>query len=114
MEALSEKLYLAKKEWSKLDQKASQLEETRKIVLAQIIQILIQNDQKISIAKAEWFAYASPEYKKHIEEMTNARMDANIKLAEVQGIVEKIKEVERGEIRQSMEMKYNNKNGFGG
>ncbi len=111
---LSKKLYLAKKEWSYLDCEASKLEETKKTILGCIIQVLLQNDPKLSIAKAEWLAYASSEYQEHINQMTNARMQANIKYAEVQGIIEKIKEVEREEIKNSMELKYNNKNGYGG
>ncbi len=42
MQKLSEKLYLAKKEWSKLDRIASELEETKKTILGCIIQIFIQ------------------------------------------------------------------------
>jgi|LauGreDrversion4_2_1035121.scaffolds.fasta_scaffold81667_4 hypothetical protein len=114
MQKLSEKLYLAKKEWSKLDRIASELEETKKTILGCIIQIFIQQDHKLSIAKAEWLAYASSEYVKHIKEMTNARMEANMKYAEVQGIIEAIKEIERANIKNSMELKYNNKNGYGG
>lgn len=113
-EKLAEKFYIAKKEWAKLDSQASICEESKKIILGQLIELTKQENIKISLAHAEWKAYASPEYKEHVQKMTQARMEANIKFAEVQGIIEKIKENEREQLKNNMELKYNNKNGLGG
>lgn len=102
----AEKLYNAKVEWSRQDAVASQLEETKKSILGSIIQIEIQSNPKISIAKAEWIALSSKEYIEHITKMTNARMEAHIKYAKVQAILEEIKENERQNIKNAMDIKY--------
>lgn len=71
----TEKYRLKAVEWAKLDGTASQLEEMKKIVLAEIKQ------QQLNIkseAGKETAAYASPEYRRHIEAMVAARTKANI------------------------------------
>ena len=103
---LSEKLYNAKVEWAESDAIASQLEEMKKPVLGSIIQTEIQHNAQLSVAKAEWIALASNEYKQHIIKMTNARMEAHIKYAKVQAIIEEIKENERQNIKNAMDIKY--------
>lgn len=104
---------MQKKEWAKLDKDASTLEEQKKIILATIVVNFKQEDPKISANMAEFHALASEIYHNHINKMTESRMIANIKWAEVEGIKEAIKEVERDGIKSAMEMKYNNVNGYG-
>lgn len=113
-EKLSHKLYLAKKVWAELDCEVSILEHRRKIILSVIIIDTHEHYPKMSMGLAEHHAYSTTEYQEFINEMTKARMKANIKLAEVEAIKEAIKESEREDIKSAMEMKYSNVNGFGG
>jgi hypothetical protein len=67
-----EQLVRAGEEWADLDAAATLLEETRKSVVAKIV-----NDGEGSIAGREYKALADPEYKRHVESMVAARKIAN-------------------------------------
>lgn len=60
--------------WAELDQAASLLEETKKTVLAQCINVADGSSQ----GARETAALASNVYRAHIEEMVTARSKANI------------------------------------
>ena len=62
----------AGEEWADLDAAATLLEETRKSVIAKIV-----NESEGSIAAREYKALADQDYKNHIESMTKARKAAN-------------------------------------
>ena len=64
---------LAGEEWSDLDAAANMLEETRKSVLAE----LVNQSKGGSIAAKESEALANPAYKLHLTNMVNARREAN-------------------------------------
>lgn len=70
---IAERMRLAGEEWSDLDAAAAILEETRKSVLAE----LVNQSKGSSIAAKESEALADPVYKLHITNMVNARKDAN-------------------------------------
>lgn len=69
---------LKRTEWAEADGKARLLEEMRKVVLSECKQ---RSGERTEAAK-ETAAYASPQYKKHIKEMTDARTRANVLLGE--------------------------------
>jgi hypothetical protein len=72
----SEKIYetiiKAGEEWADMDAAATLLEETKKSVLAKLI-----NEAEGSVNAREYKALADPEYRKHVEGMTQARKLAN-------------------------------------
>jgi hypothetical protein len=70
---IAERMRLAGEEWSDLDAAANMLEETRKSVLAE----LMNQSQASSMAARESDALADPAYKLHVTNMVNARKDAN-------------------------------------
>jgi len=70
---IAERMRLAGEEWSDLDAAANMLEETRKSVLAE----LVNQSKGGSIAAKESEALADPAYKLHITNMVNARKEAN-------------------------------------
>lgn len=70
---IAERMRLAGEEWSDLDCAANLLEESRKSVLAE----LINQSSGGSIAAKESEALANPAYKLHITNMVNARREAN-------------------------------------
>jgi hypothetical protein len=70
---IAERMRLAGEEWSDLDCAANLLEESRKSVLAE----LVNQSKGSSIAAKESEALADPAYKLHITNMVNARRDAN-------------------------------------
>lgn len=70
---IAERMRLAGEEWSDLDCAANLLEESRKSVLAE----LVNQSKGGSIAAKESEALADPAYKLHITNMVNARRDAN-------------------------------------
>lgn len=72
-ESIYSALIRAGEEWSDLDAAASLLEETRKSVLAK----LMNECQAASIGAKEMFALADEEYRKHVATMITARKVAN-------------------------------------
>lgn len=72
-ERIYEQIVKAGEEWSDLDAAASLLEETKKSVLAK----LMNECQASSIGAKEMFALAEDEYKKHVSGMVQARKLAN-------------------------------------
>lgn len=70
---IAERMRLAGEEWSDLDAAANMLEESRKSILAE----LINQASGGSIAAREYEALANPAYKLHITNMVNARREAN-------------------------------------
>jgi len=74
---IAHELSEAGKEWAEAEATASQLEELKKVVLAQL---KTQSGEKSEAAK-ETEALASEEYKTHIVGMVEARRVANIKKA---------------------------------
>lgn len=66
------RLVKAGEEWSDLDAAASLLEETKKSVMAKLI-----NEAEGSVNAREYKALADPEYKRHVEGMVTARKAAN-------------------------------------
>lgn len=70
---IAERMRLAGEEWADLDAAANMLEETRKSVLAE----LVNQASGGSIAARESEALADPAYKLHITNMVNARKEAN-------------------------------------
>lgn len=70
---IAERMRLAGEEWSDLDAAANMLEETRKSVLAE----LVNQSKGGSIAAKESEALADPAYKLHLANMVNARKLAN-------------------------------------
>ncbi len=113
-ESLARKIYLAKKEWCLLDKEASILELKRKSIISQWILEVKAQDYKKPLSLIEHEVRASTEYMHYIDNMIHARTQANLKMAEVDGIKERIREIERENIKNAMEIKYNNSNGFGG
>ena len=110
-ELLSEKLYNALKEWAEADKKASLLELKEKPLLGILIANIKQNDPKISILLAEWQARASDDYKKHIEQMTDARCDAHLKKAMVSKVQEEIDAVKRANFKACATARFSNGEG---
>ena len=72
-ERIYEQIVKAGEEWSDLDAAASLLEETKKSVLAK----LMNECQAASIGAKEMYALAEDEYKKHVSGMVQARKLAN-------------------------------------
>lgn len=72
-ERIYETIIKAGEDWADLDAAASLLEETRKSVLAK----LMNEASHSSMAGKEMQALADGEYKKHVEGMVNARRAAN-------------------------------------
>ncbi len=68
-----EQVVKAGEEWSDLDAAASLMEETRKSVLAK----LMNESPAASIAAKEMYALAEDEYRKHVAGMVQARKLAN-------------------------------------
>ena len=68
-------LIRAGEDWADADAAASMLEETRKSVLAK----LMNEAPQTSMAGKEMLALADPQYSKFVEEMVNARKVANKK-----------------------------------
>lgn len=102
---LSEKLYNAKIEWSKASKLASYLEEMRKPVLASEVISAKKGGEK-TMSMCEYIAYNSTEYKRHIEAMTEAKEQANIKFAHYQRVVQEIEEEKQQSISANVERKY--------
>ncbi len=69
---IAERMRLAGEEWADLDAAANMLEESRKSVLAELM-----NQCEGSMASRESEALANPAYKLHITNMVTARKDAN-------------------------------------
>lgn len=69
---LAHEICKAGEEWADADAIASQLEELKKVVLAELMTTL-----EGSVAARETQALASPEYRRHIEGMVSARQKAN-------------------------------------
>ena len=67
-----EALISAGEAWADADAAASLLEETKKSVMAKLI-----NESEGSVNAREYKALADPEYRKHIEGMVTARKVAN-------------------------------------
>lgn len=65
-------LVKAGEEWADADAAASLLEETKKAVIAKLI-----NEAEGSVNAREYKALADPEYRKHCEGMVTARKAAN-------------------------------------
>lgn len=107
---LYKKLYNARIEWAKKDAVASRLEALRKPLRATIY--LSERQTSNSVADAELKAEANEKYKQHIESMIVARQAANEAWAKVEGVKEKIKELERQDIANAVEAKYSS--GYGG
>lgn len=74
----------ARLEWVRLDGAARKLEELRKVVKAEIANQA--RNEGLSATAAEQVAEADPRYRKHVESMVDARTQANIKKAEVDGM----------------------------
>lgn len=70
---VAERMRLAGEEWSDLDAAANMLEETRKSVLAE----LVNQSKAGSMSAKESEALADPAYKLHVTNMVNARKEAN-------------------------------------
>lgn len=71
-EQIYNRLVKAGEEWADLDAAASLLEETKKSVMAKLI-----NEAEGSVNAREYKAMADPEYTKHVEGMVTARKQAN-------------------------------------
>jgi hypothetical protein len=71
-EKIHHALVRAGEEWADLDAAASLLEETKKSVMAKLI-----NEAEGSVNAREYKALADPEYTKHVEGMVTARKQAN-------------------------------------
>lgn len=71
-EKIYDSLVRAGEEWSDLDAAANLLEETKKSVMAKLI-----NEAEGSVNAREYKALADPEYRRHIEGMVTARKAAN-------------------------------------
>lgn len=69
---ITERLRLAGEEWADCEAAASLLEETRKTVLAELM-----NQVEGSVAARESTALADPVYRLHLTNMVNARREAN-------------------------------------
>ena len=78
----TEKYRLVCEKWARLDGVARNLEERKKIVLAEIHN---QSTAKTEKAK-EIEALVSPIYQQHIDQMTKARTEANICKASVEAM----------------------------
>jgi hypothetical protein len=61
-------------EWADCEAAASLLEETRRTVLAELMNSL---DKSMSMAAKESYALADPTYKLHVTNMVTARKEAN-------------------------------------
>jgi len=70
---IAERMRLAGEDWSDKDAAANLLEETKKSVLAE----LMNQAKGSSVAAKESEALADPAYKLHLANMVNARKDAN-------------------------------------
>lgn len=71
-ERIYDQLVKAGEDWADLDAAATLLEETKKSVLAK----LMNEAAASSIAGKEMYALADPEYRKHVEGMVTARKQA--------------------------------------
>lgn len=71
-EEIHDRLVAAGEDWADLDAAASLLEETKKSVLAELM-----NKAEGSVAARESEALANPVYKHHVTTMVAARKDAN-------------------------------------
>ena len=68
--------------WAELDGRARELEELRKTVFSEIV----NRSNAKSVAKAEHEAFASHEYRVHVKKMVQARTEANVAKAHVDGL----------------------------
>ena len=109
-EKLSEKLYKAKIEWSKSDRLSTYLEEMRKPVLAsEVIKARRQGEKTMNMC--EHIAYASLEYKNHIEAMCDAKEETNKKYAYFQKVMQEIEEEKQKTIASHITAKYSKEYG---
>lgn len=108
---LYEQLLEAKTNWAKLDRNASRLEEMKKCILAGVITNIKAHNPKISVALAEWEAYANADYIDHINQMTSAREEAHIAFAKLEAIRVQIENEKNMNIQNMVNLKYSN--GYG-
>lgn len=105
IESLARELYKAKTKWAEDDKEASRLEELKKVIMAEIY-----NQMRLETSKSqkdcEMAAIAHENYRSHVESMVEARGVANKSFAHVEGIRERIKEMQRADIQNAMEIKY--------
>jgi hypothetical protein len=73
---IRERLCEVGEEWAELDAAANLLEETKKTVLAELMQTH-RSDGVTSHAQCEALALADPAYRLHLAKMVAARKDAN-------------------------------------
>lgn len=71
---ISEEYRIIAKRWVDADNSANLLEESKSAFLSQ--KMLEHGD--IAVSKAETFVKGSPEWKEYIEQMVNARKEANL------------------------------------
>jgi hypothetical protein len=63
----------------KAESRAREFEEGKSVVVAEMINKLCDADEKLSVAKAERTAKASPVYKGYLRRMHDARTEANLR-----------------------------------
>jgi len=76
---LSELYRMAAEAYVDAESKARQLEEGKSIALAEMINRICDAEEKLSQARAERIAKASPEYKGYLRRMHDARTEANLR-----------------------------------
>ena len=116
--SLTKQLYDVSKEWAFLNKQASLLEETRKIIFAEIQNRLreeqVKENIKIVESKIESLAMVSIDYKSHIDRMIDARYKTNLKRAELEKVKNEIEDFKRQEINNAIIRREANYTGFGG
>lgn len=78
MEPLSEQFRVVAKEWCEADEAASLMEETKNVVLSEMITKVIGYNIGMPYNKAELTAKSSPDYKEFVTKMVKLRSEANL------------------------------------
>jgi predicted house-cleaning NTP pyrophosphatase (Maf/HAM1 superfamily) len=83
---LSEQVRVAERAWAKAENLASELEEGRSIIMAEMKLNLVKNNLAKSMSAAEDIARASDQWKGYVRKMHDARHAANMAKADWRGI----------------------------
>jgi hypothetical protein len=101
----SEQFRLAAVDWVKLEKAAKLWEETKSAELSQRMGELFKKDQKLPVTKAEATVKATEEWKTFIENMVDARAEANMAKVQMEYLRMKFSEWNSSEATKRAEMK---------
>ena len=81
---LSEQYRVVAKRWVDADEAASIMEETKSVVLSEMMNKLLVNDIDLAHNRAETIAKSSPQWREFVEKMVKLRSRANLLKAQLE------------------------------